>query len=246
VIGDREPEKWFGIVARWRGDRRYFFDCFNTLIDEVEPSGLCGIPRMSVELGFFEDEEDFYRHYVPVCRRPDGRETHLPERLRLCLAKSQRKPDVPAEDAISRMLDAWLGEYPQTVRAAAGAKQMLDHWHGHKRLGVVSNFFLPDWPQRCLRTNGLDGYFEFIINSADLGYRKPYRGVYEHAMSRIGKEAAEARSILFIGDRVDLDIDPPRAMGMRVLHYKNPPPGTKMVHETPEGVECITHWDQFR
>jgi putative hydrolase of the HAD superfamily len=233
----------------WRlGDEidAIFFDCFNTLIDEVEPSGLCCIPRMSVEFGFFQQETDFYKNYLPTCRRPDGRETHLPERLRLCLGKSNLTHKISLDDAISRMLEGWLAEYPHTVRAAAGAQQMLAHWHGRKRLCVVSNFFLPDWPQRCLRTHGLDHYFEFIINSADLGYCKPHRYVYEHALARIGKEPSEAGSILFIGDRVDLDIDPPRAMGMQVLHYKNPPPGTTTLHETPPGVEFITHWDQFR
>ena len=223
-----------------------FFDCFNTVIDEVEPSGLCSIPHQSVAFGFFATEEDFYHYYTPTCRRPDGRETHLPDRLRICLAKSQSKPNISIDDAISQMLETWLGEYPQSVRAADGAHQMLAHWHGRKTLGVVSNFFLPDWPQRCLRTHKLDHYFDFIINSADLGYRKPAPEIYKHALSLINKNPAEASSVLFIGDRVDLDIAPPRSIGMQVLHYKNPPPGTKNIHETPDGVTCITHWDQFR
>jgi putative hydrolase of the HAD superfamily len=223
-----------------------FFDCFNTLIDEVPPSGLCSIPRMAVELGFFGDEGEFQRHYVPTCRRADGRETDLRERLRICLGKSGRKAETSVEEGIGRMIDVWLEEYPRSVRAAAGAREMLEHWRGRKRMGVVSNFFLPEWPQKLLKGFGMDQYFEFVINSADVGYRKPARRIYEIALGRVGKELSEAGSVLFIGDRVDLDIDPPREMGMRVIHYKNPPAGMGNFGETPEGVEVIGHWDEFR
>jgi len=222
-----------------------FFDCFNTLIDEIEERGLCCIPRMSIEFGFFNHKSEFYDHYIPTCRRPDGRETHLQERLRLCLGKSAMRPNVSTDQVIPLMLEAWLSEYPPTVRPAPGAKEMLSHWHGRKRLGVVSNFFLPDWPRRFLQSHGLDHYFDFIINSAEFGYRKPHHEIYLHAISCVGKIASQADSILFIGDRVDLDIEPPRALGMQVLHYKNPPSGTRP-HPTPAGVQSITHWDQFR
>jgi len=217
-----------------------FFDCFNTILDEHDENGLCCIPRMSIELGFFEHESEFFDHYIPVCRRPDGRETSLNDRLLLCLTKSKRKPKVSADLAISQMLQGWLNEYPPTIHPAPGVEEMLAHWHGRKKLGMVSNFFLPDWPRRFLEINKLDHYFDFVINSAEFGYRKPHRNIYEHAMSRIGKSPSQANSVLFIGDRVDLDIDPPRTIGMHVLHYKNPPPKTQP-HRTPDGVESITH-----
>ncbi len=220
-----------------------FFDCFNTILDEHDERGLGRIPRMSVEMGFFEQESQFFDRYIPVCRRSDGKETHLNDRLILCLGKPTRKPKVAVDAAISQMLSGWLSDYPPTVRPAPGVEQMLAHWHGRKKLGVVSNFFLPDWPRKFLQRHRLDQYFDFVINSAEFGYRKPHRIIYEHALSQIGKTPSQASSVLFVGDRVDLDIDPPRAMGMQVLHYKNPPRGTEP-HATPAGVDSITHWDQ--
>jgi FMN phosphatase YigB (HAD superfamily) len=222
-----------------------FFDCFDTILDEHDRTGLCCIPRLSIELGFFQEESEFFDHYIPVCRRPDGRETQLNDRLLLALGKSTRNPKVPTDLAISQMLSGWLNEYPPSIRPAPGVEKMLAHWHGRKKIGMISNFFLPDWPRKLLQREGLDHYFDFIINSAEFGYRKPHKNIYEHALSRIGKIPSQANSVLFIGDRVDLDIDPPKAMGMNVLHYKNPPRGTEP-HPTPPDVESITHWDQFR
>ncbi|MGA3067639.1 MAG: HAD family hydrolase [Tepidisphaeraceae bacterium] len=222
------------------------FDCFNTLIDELAPTGLCSIPQQSIDFGFFSSQEEFFKHYIPTCRRPDGRETQLHQRLGQTLASSKLTPKISPDQAIPRMIETWLTEYPRTVRPAPGVQKMLHHWHKQKKLAVVSNFFLPNWPQDLLKTHGLAHYFDFILNSADVGYRKPDPQIYRHAMTRLGKPPSQAATILFIGDRVDLDIDPPRSLGMRVLHYKNPPPGTTLLHETPQGVDSIDHWDQFR
>lgn len=225
-----------------------FFDCFNTLIDEHFPaadtSGLCQIPELAVQLGFYRDPSEFLAHYNVIRRGPDNVEIKLRDRLRYCLKQSTLSPAIPHDAALQSMLDHWHHSYRKIIRPAPGVQQMLARWHGRKKLAVVSNFFLDRYPRRFLQEFELDHFFEFIIDSADLGYRKPHRRIYEDALQSAGKNLSQAASVLFIGDRIDLDIDPPRALGMSVIHYRNPPTASP-AHATPAGVPLITHWDQF-
>jgi putative hydrolase of the HAD superfamily len=82
-------------------------------------------------------------------------------------------------------------------------------------MAVVSNFFVAGLPLEFLRSFGLAGFFEFVIDSASLGFRKPGARIFEAALERAGTAADQ---VTFIGDRLDLDIIPAHALGMRVLH----------------------------
>lgn len=225
-----------------------FFDCFNTLIDEHWPegddSGLCQIPQLSVQMGFFRHPSEFLANYRVIRRRPNGLETRLRERLDYCLRQSSLSPTISHDSALESMLDHWHASYQTIIRPAPGVERMLARLRGRMKLAVVSNFFLDHYPRQLLQAFGLGHYFEFILDSAATGYRKPDRRIFERALECAGKRPAEAASVLFIGDRVDLDIDPPRALGMSVIHYKNTPPGSP-ISATPLGVPVLNHWDQL-
>lgn len=114
---------------------------------------------------------------------------------------------------------------------------MLRAWAGKARLAVVSNFFVADFPDRLLRASGLRDYFEFVIDSSQVGFRKPAPEIFGAALERAG--LAEARRAIFIGDDATADMRGARAAGMRPIHYV--PDGARS-NET----ERLGHWDQFR
>ncbi|MCL4216423.1 MAG: HAD-IA family hydrolase [Candidatus Hydrogenedentes bacterium] len=77
------------------------------------------------------------------------------------------------------------------------------------RLGVVSNWDnrLP----RLMRGLKLDRYFEFILTSAEAGCKKPFPGIFEQAVARLGVMAREA---VYVGDSVDHDVVGARGAGL--------------------------------
>ncbi len=229
-----------------------FFDCFNTLIDDFddagEEHGLCSLPDFAVEQNLFATRGEFIAAYRS-CRGEawaTEREMALPERLHRTLAASPLRPDAARVAAGVRALGArWEIEYARLLRPTPEVAAMLAHWSPRIPAGVVSNFFLPDEPARYLERFGLRHHFRFVVDSARFGFRKPHPAIFDEALARAGLTRSDAHRVLFIGDRIDLDVETPRALGMQVIHFhrgKTRP----SVAPTPAGVRAISSWAEFR
>jgi putative hydrolase of the HAD superfamily len=79
-------------------------------------------------------------------------------------------------------------------------------------LAVVSNWdcSLPD----VLAEVGLGGAVDAVVVSAEVGVVKPDPGIFEVALERLGREAAEA---LAVGDSLETDVAGGRAAGVRAV-----------------------------
>ena len=83
------------------------------------------------------------------------------------------------------------------------------------RIGCVSNAFLTgDLLKRILDERQLGAYCEVTVSSCDLGYRKPHPLIYERALQALQVRPEEA---VFVGDRLDADVEGPAALGMRTV-----------------------------
>jgi HAD superfamily hydrolase (TIGR01549 family) len=225
-----------------------FFDCFNTLIDDFDgtgdESGLGSLPGLAVELGAAVNREEFlaaYRRACPV-NSGDYAEVLFTSRLTAALESIGRLRPEDAGRALQRLLEHWHAEYEPGLRLTPGVREMLAHWHGTRRLAVVSNFHLPGYPARYLERFGIAHYFDFVIDSAAFGHRKPGALIFEMALRRAGCDWAD---VLFVGDRLDLDIEPAHRQGMETL-YLDRRAHRPRVPRTPAGVRSVRHWDEFR
>jgi FMN hydrolase / 5-amino-6-(5-phospho-D-ribitylamino)uracil phosphatase len=77
------------------------------------------------------------------------------------------------------------------------------------RFGIVSNFY--GNLTRVCADGGLDGLFEVIIDSAEVGVCKPDPAIFRLALARLGVAPADA---LFVGDSVPRDMAGARAAGL--------------------------------
>lgn len=228
------------------------FDCFNTLIDDFDPSGdetgLGTIPEMAVSHGLFATAADFsavlleqrllgFRH---------GREMLLDARLHCTLRESPTNPTPEQIDSVVKsMLKQWDIEYRALIRPTPGAAEAIEYWASRKKLGVLSNFFLPAYPAHYLQEYGWEAHFQFILDSAQFGYRKPHPRVYEEVFSLTGVKPQQAHRVLMIGDRLDLDLEGAQKCGMQVLHF-NRQRTRPNIEETPEEIPRIYDWSEFR
>ncbi len=62
-----------------------------------------------------------------------------------------------------------------------------------------------------VRKFGLDKVFEDIAVSCDIGYLKPHRRIYEHALEKLGVAAGES---VMVGDNIRADVEGAKAVGM--------------------------------
>lgn len=77
------------------------------------------------------------------------------------------------------------------------------------KLGVISN--AEGTVEQRLHERGLGKYFDVIIDSAVVGIEKPYRGIFDLALERIGADAART---VHVGDFYGFDIVGARGVGI--------------------------------
>ncbi|MGI0091071.1 MAG: HAD family hydrolase [Nitrososphaerales archaeon] len=96
-------------------------------------------------------------------------------------------------------------------------RRVLDYLATRYSLGIIAN------QHRNVRghmekTWHLGSFFDFMILSEEVGFKKPDREIFLLALDKARVEPAEA---WMIGDRVDTDVGPSRSLGMkaiRVIH----------------------------
>lgn len=235
-----------------RRPRWIFFDCFNTLLDDFDEtgdeSGLGSIADLPVREGYFATPRDFEAAYSRWRENRlfggAAREIELGDRMSEVLSASGTTGRVPIHRLVKEMVDVFERSYPKQVRRTQGVEEMLMSWRGRVRMGVVSNFYLPGWPERLLGVHGLLQYFEFVIDSAAFGFRKPGPEIYREALRRAGLGADRANDVLFIGDNLRNDVLAPRSMGMNPVYFDRS--RDRPTAEPDKWKDSITHWDEFK
>jgi len=108
------------------------------------------------------------------------------------------------------------------------------------KLGILSNTFVNGHSlERHLEQIGILEFFTMRIYSYEFEFRKPDLRLFKIAAERIG-EAAE--NILYVGDRIDIDIEPALKVGMQpVLKAAYTNTGKKL----PEGIRKIKHLSEL-
>jgi len=82
-------------------------------------------------------------------------------------------------------------------------------------LGIIANQL--DGLKERLQAFGLQKYFKYIISSWDVQLMKPDIRIFEHALDKANCRPQEA---CMIGDRLDNDILPAKALGMKTVWIK--------------------------
>ena len=101
----------------------------------------------------------------------------------------------------------WCGADPEAPRV------LEELGRAGLRLAVISN--TEDGRGRdALEAAGLASYFDLIVDSHLVGFKKPDPAIFRHALERLGVGAGEAA---FVGDSYALDALAARAVGMRAI-----------------------------
>lgn len=79
-----------------------------------------------------------------------------------------------------------------------------------------------------LRREGLLDYFEAVVSSDQVGYRKPHPAIFERALEALGLPAEECAHV---GDRLAVDVTGARRVGMFAIWMRRLRPA----HEQPAG-----------
>lgn len=84
------------------------------------------------------------------------------------------------------------------------------------RLGIIANQNLG--LNERLADFEISKFFDIVVSSAEVGCSKPDRKIFEWALSLAGCKAEEC---LMVGDRLDNDMAPAKAVGMKTVWIRN-------------------------
>lgn len=102
-------------------------------------------------------------------------------------------------------------------KLADGAIQLLSYLKSRGyRLAILSNsIFSATTLKKYLDKFGLSSYFDEVVSSADIQYRKPSINAFNAILKKLG--AQPSREIYFIGNKVDKDYDGAREAGLNPI-----------------------------
>ena len=155
------------------------------------------------------DESECYRARVmEMIRGSDVTYEEFTGKM-LSYYKSNGKGDRLAAAHYGVTLPEWNSDleilYPE-------ARECLERLHGRYRLGIIANQN-PGTAER-LKKFGISGFFDVIVASAEEGVAKPDPAIFLLALK---KAVCRAEDAVMIGDRLDNDIAPAKALGMRTI-----------------------------
>jgi putative hydrolase of the HAD superfamily len=113
--------------------------------------------------------------------------------------------------------DEFCEEFMTYVYLDENTEKLLHTLHGKYKLGIVSNFAIPECVDKLLKTHGLDRLFDAVVVSGAVNKRKPSPQVFECAMKALDVSACET---VFVGDTLDADIEGAKAVGMKAVYIQ--------------------------
>jgi putative hydrolase of the HAD superfamily len=145
--------------------------------------------------------------------RATGREVANAEFAR-ALSEAAGLPRAP--EGLEEELEARVGEaFVRVLRLPPSTLPVLDALGRNRRLGLVSNYYLPAPLRRSLERFGIAERLGAAVVSGDVGWVKPRPEPFLEALRLLG---ADPRDCVFVGDNLHADVGGASALGMRTVH----------------------------
>lgn len=120
----------------------------------------------------------------------------------------------PDDKRIKTAVNIFFEDYVNSFRLRRCAKQVLRMLSETHKLGLISNFTYAPVIYAGLRKVGINNFFNTVLVSDSVGWRKPHAKIFEEALKRLGVKAEES---LHVGDSPNEDIKGARELGMKTV-----------------------------
>lgn len=131
------------------------------------------------------------------------------------LKRSLAVADVSAnEEEFAELAGVYRNERSDRAETIDGWPQALDAARSHGPIGLITNFNDGLMQREKIRGAGLDGRFDGIYISGEVGVWKPEPGIFEHAARDLG---VDPRDCVHIGNSVISDVEGALAAGMSAV-----------------------------
>lgn len=120
----------------------------------------------------------------------------------------------PEDGRIKSALNVFFQDFIDTLELRAGAKKLLSKTQTFCKVGLISNFTHAPVIHKSLRKVGISDYFNAVVVSEDVGWRKPCPNIFQSALSRLQVRAEET---VYVGDNPLEDIKGAKNAGLATI-----------------------------
>jgi HAD superfamily hydrolase (TIGR01549 family) len=210
--------------------RAIFFDLFDTLVHydrsqlpelringQVIHSTAGGLyPILAeaaphIELQAFYDAVLWSWQEAEKIRDQEGREVSAPTRFTAIFQRLGLDPASLPQGLLGTLLEAHKRLFSRAAVFPEAYRQLLHRLSERFRLAIVSNFDYSATVHLILERESITRYFDAIVVSDEIGWRKPTPVIFREALRRLSLEPSE---VLFVGDRAEIDVLGAKQVGM--------------------------------
>ena len=158
----------------------------------------------------------FSQSYLQVStkRRGDLREIPSQERFKIMLDLLSHPANEITDDAVETITKAHMAELRKSFEVRPETLAVLQWVKTRYRTAMISNFAYAPALYDALDDFGIRSAFETVVVSAEVGWCKPHRRIFEQTFEQMGIRPSEA---LFVGDQIYLDVYGALNCGMNVV-----------------------------
>jgi putative hydrolase of the HAD superfamily len=171
---------------------------------------------INIPLEKFKEAYDKAREELYEVADPNLEEPHFNVRLALTLKMLGYNYDASSPIVVSAS-SVFCDEFMKYVYLDEYAEPMLRSLHGKYKLGIVSNYVIPECVYELLKNHDLDALFDVVVVSGAVNKRKPSKEIFNQTLNALSVSASET---VFVGDTMDADVEGPKAVGMKTVYIK--------------------------
>ena len=203
----------FDTLLLLESQEAYYKPSLRKLYDFLLENGV-NVPFEDFCKVYFEVRDKFYSE-----TRESLGEPHFNVRVAETLRRFGYDFDVSDSVVVGATM-AFADEFMCFVSLDKDAHDILEKLHGKYKLGLISNFAIPECGWKLLDKFGLKRFFDVTVISGEINQRKPSPKIFQRALKALGIKASKA---VFVGDMLDLDVMGPKKVGMKTVFIERRP-----------------------
>lgn len=137
--------------------------------------------------------------------------------------------DVTDEDLVNRLSVEYLRICPQKPHVFPGAFETLGYLGERYSLHIITNGFREAQSVK-LNSSGLDRFFSNVHISEEVGFRKPHKEIFMHAVNKTGVKPSDC---IMVGDNLEADVMGAFNAGIDPVHFSPEDSSVRFAHDFP-------------
>lgn len=197
----------FDTLLLVKGGDAFYTPCLQKLHKFLTKKGI-SVPFEEFRKVYFEVRDALYAEANKNLEEP-----HFNIRVWKTLQKLGYNYNV-TDPIITEATQSFAKGFTRYVSLDEDVVSTLQRLHNKYKLGIVSNFAIPECIWKLLEKYNLKKFFDVIVISAEVNKRKPSPEIFQKALRSL--DAAPSETV-FVGDTLNMDVEGAKRAGMKAI-----------------------------